>query len=276
MAPPQLLLYFITVLCAISILYLAIHVVFPDGLSSVPECDKVWDEAIRNKNSQPTSIRVQMIWICMNSKQVSGHSSMMLFGLAWVFLKSLALPGSMIFCIAIGGMLPLYQAQIFGTLCELLGGSICFGLSGLFGRGLLERFVPGLLKKVSGEVEEMAKQSSSQLFWYSLFMRMTPLVPNWFVNAASPIVGIPFPIFALTTILGSQASIFLGITTGNILKAMGDDAILTSGNNNAVDDPNAQLRNLGILFGLQFISLVPVLWQRRQRRMNKEMIMKQQ
>jgi uncharacterized membrane protein YdjX (TVP38/TMEM64 family) len=258
-------MYLSTIAFAVAILYTAVHVVFPDGFASVPECSTVWDEAIRNKSGNPNSIRVQLVWVCMRSEQVRGTSSMLLFGIAWVFLKALALPGSMIFCIALGGMLSPVQAQIFGTVCELLGGSACFALSGVFGRVLLERFVPSLLKRVSGEVQEMAQQSYSQLFWYSLFMRMTPLVPNWFVNAASPVVGIPFPIFVVTTVLGSQAAILLGIGTGAVLKSMGDEAIL-AGANNAVDDPNAQLRNVGILFGLQFFSLGPVLWQRRQRR----------
>lgn len=35
-----------------------------------------------------------------------------------------------------------------------------------------------------------------------LFLRITPLVPNWFVNIASPIAGISFPIFFSGTLLG--------------------------------------------------------------------------
>jgi len=40
------------------------------------------------------------------------------------------------------------------------------------------------------------------LFWYMLFLRITPLIPNWFVNISSPIVGIPFPYFFFGTLFG--------------------------------------------------------------------------
>mmetsp|Transcript_19951 Transcript_19951/g.2700 ORF Transcript_19951/g.2700 Transcript_19951/m.2700 type:complete len:102 (+) Transcript_19951:351-656(+) len=35
-----------------------------------------------------------------------------------------------------------------------------------------------------------------------LFLRLTPLVPNFFVNIASPIVGIPIKYFTFGTFLG--------------------------------------------------------------------------
>jgi len=37
-----------------------------------------------------------------------------------------------------------------------------------------------------------------------LFLRLTPLVPNWFVNIASPIVGMPIKIFATGTLFGKE------------------------------------------------------------------------
>lgn len=35
-----------------------------------------------------------------------------------------------------------------------------------------------------------------------LFLRVTPLIPNWFVNVASPIVGVPISTFAIATFIG--------------------------------------------------------------------------
>ena len=42
------------------------------------------------------------------------------------------------------------------------------------------------------------------LFWYMLFLRITPLIPNWFVNISSPIVGIPFRYFFFGTLFGKN------------------------------------------------------------------------
>lgn len=44
------------------------------------------------------------------------------------------------------------------------------------------------------------------LIWYMLFLRVTPLLPNWFINYASPIVGMPFKHFIVGTCLGKQLS----------------------------------------------------------------------
>jgi uncharacterized membrane protein YdjX (TVP38/TMEM64 family) len=41
------------------------------------------------------------------------------------------------------------------------------------------------------------------LLYFMIFLRITPLVPNSFVNMASPVVGIPFHIFFFGTLLVS-------------------------------------------------------------------------
>jgi len=40
------------------------------------------------------------------------------------------------------------------------------------------------------------------LFWFMLFLRISPMLPNWFVNISSPIVGVPYFIFFLATLIG--------------------------------------------------------------------------
>lgn len=44
---------------------------------------------------------------------------------------------------------------------------------------------------------------------YMLFLRMTPLLPNIFINMASPIVGVPLHIFALGGRLTSRCLPYL-------------------------------------------------------------------
>lgn len=41
-----------------------------------------------------------------------------------------------------------------------------------------------------------------KLLNYMLFLRVTPTLPNLFINLASPIVDIPFHIFFLATVVG--------------------------------------------------------------------------
>jgi len=47
---------------------------------------------------------------------------------------------------------------------------------------------------------EVVKRRSN-LFNYILFLRITPFVPNTFVNIVSPVVDIPFHLFAIGTCL---------------------------------------------------------------------------
>lgn len=45
-------------------------------------------------------------------------------------------------------------------------------------------------------------QHSDNMISYMLFLRLTPFLPNWFINVASPIVGIPLPLFVGATFFG--------------------------------------------------------------------------
>ena len=40
------------------------------------------------------------------------------------------------------------------------------------------------------------------MFYHFLFLRVTPILPNWLINVSSPIVGVPFLYFSVGTFLG--------------------------------------------------------------------------
>lgn len=48
-------------------------------------------------------------------------------------------------------------------------------------------------------------QNQGNLFYYLLFLRITPLLPNWFVNIACPLVDVKFKYFFLATLIGASA-----------------------------------------------------------------------
>lgn len=52
-------------------------------------------------------------------------------------------------------------------------------------------------------------QRRSYLLNYLLFLRLTPVLPNTFINVASPMVGVPLPHFALATLLGCAPNNFM-------------------------------------------------------------------
>ena len=38
------------------------------------------------------------------------------------------------------------------------------------------------------------------------FLRLTPLAPNWFINVACPIIGVPLAPFFVASLLGTQVT----------------------------------------------------------------------
>eukprot|EP00798_Chlamydomonas_sp_ICE-L_P010470 gene10470-8430_t len=47
-----------------------------------------------------------------------------------------------------------------------------------------------------------------------LFLRLTPILPNFFISSASPIVGVPLGSFALATLLGCAPNNFMAARAG--------------------------------------------------------------
>ena len=52
------------------------------------------------------------------------------------------------------------------------------------------------------------------LFNYLLFLRITPLLPNWFINLASPVIGVPYLPFGVATFVGVMPQTFLTVEVG--------------------------------------------------------------
>lgn len=88
-------------------------------------------------------------------------------------------------------------------------------------RELVLRKFPALFQKFNS----MVRANEKNLFWYMMFLRLTPLIPNWFVNLGSPLVGMPYIYFIVATFfgifcfdLGLMPNNFILIQTGLTLK----------------------------------------------------------
>ncbi len=71
-------------------------------------------------------------------------------------------------------------------------------MSAVLGRFLVLRLFPQLVVQLNNRIQS----HKENLFYYMLFLRITPLVPNWFINVSSPIIGIPFGHFFFATLFG--------------------------------------------------------------------------
>lgn len=89
-----------------------------------------------------------------------------------------------------------------------------------------------------------------------MFLRLTPLIPNWFVNLGSPLVGMPYVYFIVATFFGtllSNAGLmpnnFILIQTGLTLKE--------------IDKIGVSPKVFVMLLGLGFLALIPTFISKR-------------
>lgn len=62
----------------------------------------------------------------------------------------------------------------------------------------------------SGWFNQIAKRRD-KLLNYMLFLRITPTLPNLFINLASPIVDVPFHVFFLATLVGLVPAAYITV-----------------------------------------------------------------
>lgn len=136
--------------------------------------------------------------------------------ITYIFLQTFAIPGSIFLSILSGFLFPFYLALLLVCTCSAIGASLCYLLSSLLGRKLLYKYFPDKAKKWTKTVIK----HKDNLLNYMLFLRMTPLLPNWFINLSSPVVGVPMLPFVIGTFLGVAPPSFVAIQAGQTLNKL--------------------------------------------------------
>ena len=85
------------------------------------------------------------------------------------------------------------RTSIHLAAVSTLGSCACYCLSWAVGQPLAHALWPDRLDRYAAEVAARRRE----LLNYIVFLRVTPILPNTFVNVASPIVGVPLAPFAL-------------------------------------------------------------------------------
>jgi len=166
-----------------------------------------------------------------------------LFTYLYILLQSFAIPGPIFLSVLSGALFGGVKGFFMVCLCATFGASACYGLSFVLARGLVIKYFPTHLAKFSHKVHA----NRQNLFWYMLFLRITPLIPNWFVNVSSPIVGIPFRTFFFGTLFGLMPANIIHIRTGLALNDMQQIGMNLTG-----------ILSLG---ALAFLALIPTLFK---------------
>jgi len=168
------------------------------------------------------------------------------FVLTYVFLQSFAIPGSIFLSILSGFMFPFPLALFLVCFCSSCGASFCYLLSAVIGKRLVKRYFPERIKKWKAQVE----RHNNDLLSYITFLRITPFLPNWFINITSPVLNVPLWPFAFGTFIGVAPPSFGFISAGVELYEL-----TTTGD-------AFSYKSIAIVIGSAFISLLPVLFRK--------------
>jgi len=171
-----------------------------------------------------------------------GHIVLGFFAI-YNFLQTFAIPGSIFLSILSGFLFPFPLACFLVSLCSALGASFCYLLSSLVGKPLINRYFSTRVEEWRQHVERQRQN----LLSYIIFLRITPFLPNWFINLTSPIIDVPLTHFFVGTFIGVAPPSFVYISAGQTVHTLtSTSSILT-------------WYQIGLLGLVALISLLPVL-----------------
>ncbi|KAI7813935.1 transmembrane protein 41B [Triplophysa rosa] len=165
----------------------------------------------------------------------------------YIFLQTFAIPGSIFLSILSGYLYPFPLALFLVCLCSGLGASFCYMLSYLVGRPMVYKYLTERAQKWSQQVDKHREH----LINYIIFLRITPFLPNWFINITSPVIDVPLGVFFLGTFLGVAPPSFVAINAGTTLYKLTTAGEAVSWN------------SLIVLGALAVVSILPVCFQKK-------------
>ncbi|XP_010695550.2 uncharacterized membrane protein At4g09580 [Beta vulgaris subsp. vulgaris] len=143
------------------------------------------------------------------------------YSVVYIFMQTFMIPGTVFMSLLAGALFGVFRGLALVLFTATTGASSCFFLSKLIGRPLVFSMWPDKLTFFQAQV---AKRRQN-LLNYMLFLRVTPTLPNTFINVASPIVDVPYHIFFLATFIGlipaAYVTVRAGIALGE-LRSIGD------------------------------------------------------
>lgn len=134
----------------------------------------------------------------------------------YVFMQSFCVPGSIFLSIMSGFLYPFPLAIAIVCTCSALGATCCFYISFLVARKLVLKH---LKERITNWQAQVHKQRGNMLF-YIIFLRITPFVPNWFINLCSPVINVPLFPFAMGSFIGVAPPSCFYVTAGQTLQTL--------------------------------------------------------
>ncbi|GMH22593.1 hypothetical protein Nepgr_024436 [Nepenthes gracilis] len=130
--------------------------------------------------------------------------------MVYIFMQTFMIPGTIFMSLLAGALFGVFKGMTLVVFAATAGASSCYFLSKSIGRPLILSVWPDKLSFFQAQVAKRRKR----LLNYMLFLRVTPTLPNAFINVASPIVDVPYHIFFLATFMGLIPASFVTVKAG--------------------------------------------------------------
>jgi len=166
----------------------------------------------------------------------------------YIFMQTFMIPGTVFMSLLAGALFGVFKGVALVVFSATAGASSCYFLSKLIGRPLLSSLWPDKLVFFQAQVAKRRKG----LLNYMLFLRVTPTLPNTFINVASPIVDVPYHIFFLATVIGIIPAAYVTVKAGIALGELRSIADLYD------------FHSIATLFLIGVVSVTPTLMTRNQ------------
>ncbi|KAJ0970840.1 hypothetical protein J5N97_018799 [Dioscorea zingiberensis] len=168
--------------------------------------------------------------------------------MVYIFMQTFMIPGTIFMSLLAGALFGVVRGMVLVVFAATAGASSCYFLSKLIGRPLVFSFWP---EKLSFFQAQVAKRRE-KLLNYMLFLRVTPTLPNTFINLASPIVDVPYHTFFLGTFIGLIPAAYVTVRAG-----------LALGELRSVNDLY-DFQSIAILFFIGVVSVTPTLLSKNE------------
>eukprot|EP00250_Pteridium_aquilinum_P001622 c11812_g1_i1 orf=499-1374(-) len=164
----------------------------------------------------------------------------------YIFMQTFMIPGTIFFSLLAGALFGVYKGLILVVFSATAGASSCYFLSKLVARPLVFWLWPDKIRYFRSKVA----QQREKLLNYMLFLRVTPTLPNTFINLASPIVDVPYHTFFFGTAFGLIPASLITVRAG---LALGDLQSLEDLYN---------IKTMAFLFAIGLLVIIPAILSR--------------
>jgi len=135
---------------------------------------------------------------------------------AYIFMQCFAIPGSLTLSLLSGALFGFWKGLVLVMAVNLAGSSLCFAINTQVGRSIAYKVWPHKIRAFEKEVDARRAQMTNYMF----FLRVTPFLPNTFINVASPVVHVPYRAFAVGSVFGCLPNNFMAVKAGLHLSEM--------------------------------------------------------